>query len=135
MILESAKDASRQGMWGAIAVAAITGLAVLEELPTLKPLVDPPLVVPQILLFLAIEYGMFRFSKAAAIAGLVCFLASSLYALARFIAQSGSFRFTLLLASALILAFVNGIRGTFAYHRLLKANGGVIPPRLLSDRL
>ena len=133
--LESAREASRQGMWAALALAGMTAFAMLAESPTVKSFVDPRLVVPQMLLFLAIAYGIYRFSKPAAIAGLACFVVCQLYALTKFVAQSGDRRFTVLAITLLIVAFINGVRGTFAYHRLLKANSGVASPRLLSDRL
>ncbi len=133
--MESAREASRYGMWASIAVAGMTAFALLAESPTARSFVDRKIVVPQILLFLAIAYGIYRFSKAASIAGLACFAVSQLYTLTKFVAQAGDRRLTVLFISLLITAFLHGVRGTYAYHRLLNANSGVTPPRLLSDRL
>lgn len=64
-------------------------------------------------LFAIIAVGLWRMSRGAAVAGLVLFVAEKILGAI----ESGSFQGAHV-AAVLILAFVHGVRGTFALARL-----------------
>ena len=64
------------------------------------------------LVFGGISYGIYRKSRISAISGLVLYLASRAYAIATVGSRPG------VISLLVALAFLHGVRGTFAYHKL-----------------
>jgi len=102
------------------ALAVIT--ALLATVEVLRPETDGPgaeaFVTP--IVFAGIAFGIYRKSRLAAISGLALYLAGRVYVLATVGPRVG---FINILVA---LAFLHGVRGTFAYHKL--------PPRPASLR-
>jgi len=115
--LDGAKDATKYGMWCAIIVAAITaGLSVLTIMGmgirgiSAYALIDA-------FAFAGIAYGLSRYSRFAAVAGFVLYLAEKIYAYV----VTGSILGVGVLAVVVLFGLLNGIRGAFAYQKLLVA--------------
>ena len=110
--VESARSASRQGMWAALVVAVVTGIVAAFQGLGLNwyAFVD-------VGMFLLIAWGIRRVSRMAAVAGLVLFVIERIAIFGQ-TKQTGG-----IVAIALLLAFGNGARGAFAYRRLKKASG------------
>lgn len=64
-------------------------------------------------LFCIIGFGLYKLSRIAAVAGLSIYLLGKVYALITYLAIPQAFWVILIL-----LAYINGIRATFAYHKL-----------------
>lgn len=107
--LERAKAASRQGMWAALLVAGVTAVGAQFHLLGLDALAffDAGL-------FAMIGLGLYRVSRVAAVCGLLIFAAERVYMFVDKQITGG------VLALVILLAFVTGGRGAFAYHRLRK---------------
>ena len=113
---EGARKAAREGAGAAIFVAAITGLfSVLaifgvQILPGFSAtgLVDAGL-------FAIVAWRVYRFSRAWAVVGLVLFVAERTFA---FFTQGISASAGLIVGIFILLGFIHGVRGTFAYHKL-----------------
>jgi hypothetical protein len=74
-----------------------------------------PAALVDAVLFAAIGYGLAKYSRIAAVAGFVLFLAEKIYALV----ITGSILGGGVLGVVMLFGFFNGIRGAFAYHQLL----------------
>jgi len=113
--LEHAKSASRYGVWAAGIVAAITAIVATIALVSGSAFagIDAWSYLDAVL-FAAITFGIYKLSRFAAVAGLVLYVLESLYAMA----QLAGPRSGIVLRIILTLAFINAVRGTFAYHRL-----------------
>ena len=127
--LEAAKAASRYGYWTATLCAVIPALLVLFHALGIKPSGASMFVawaLINVTIFAFIAWGINRYSRTAAVLGLVIFLSGRV-----FMWTDLDFlgRGITLLAS---LYFVQGIRGTFAYHRHRARNSSVesreLPP-------
>ena len=113
--LDSARSASRQGMWAALFVAVVTAAVAAFKAFGLSTSAFFDAAV-----FFGIAWGIYRVSRVAAAAGLL------LYVLERVVTFAQSHETGGILAIFLLLAFGNGARGAFAYRRLLKqSTGGV----------
>jgi hypothetical protein len=115
--LDGAKDATKYGMWCAIIVAAVTaGLSVLTIMGmgirgiSAHALVDA-------FVFAGVAYGLSRYSRFAAVAGFVLYLAEKIYAYV----VTGSILGVGVLAVVVLFGLLNGVRGAFAYQELLAA--------------
>ncbi|HEY6843774.1 MAG TPA: hypothetical protein VI391_06365 [Thermoanaerobaculia bacterium] len=110
--LDEARKAARQGMWGAIFVAVVTAIVALaaDKLGVQASFVDAAI-------FAVLAGGIAMNSRIAAVATLLLYIAETVY------------RFTVMgpkglpLTVVLMLAFINSVRGTFAYH-----SSGTIAP-------
>ena len=113
--LEHAKSASRQGVWAAGFVAAITAIVATIALVSGSAFagIDAWAYLDAVL-FAAITFGIYKLSRFAAVAGLVLYVLESLYAMT----QLAGPRAGIVVRIILTLAFINAVRGTFAYHRL-----------------
>ena len=113
-----AARAARRGMWAAVLVAGVTGLAAGLAHSGGQPVagVDGSAFVDAAL-FAAIAWGIHRLSRVAAVAGLALYLAERAYAWSESGTENTNIAFVILLA----FCFVTGIRGTFAHHRLAAA--------------
>jgi hypothetical protein len=122
---EGAKGAIKLGFFAAVCVSASTsGLALLAELgvgPVQRLGIDGTFFFDG-LIYAAIADGIRRHSRTAAWAGLL------LFALARALNwyRVGVNGHTLVLAGIFIMAFIGGIRGTTAWHRL-KTRQNTVP--------
>jgi hypothetical protein len=111
---EGAKFASRQAFAAAV---LCTGLdCIFAALGALKVDLGPELrfdfwALGDASVFGIIAWGLWRHSRIAAWAGLLMYVLDRLYAF------STAARANLVVAIILILAFVNGVRGTMALHR------------------
>ena len=105
-----AQNAIEEGFWAAILVSGMT--AILLLITVLK---DPEQLaageVLGVVVFALIAFGIRRRSRAAAFAALILYVLDRIYALI-----SGAHG-NLVLAVLITLAFLNAVRGAFAYHR------------------
>jgi hypothetical protein len=107
----TAMAAAKEGAWAAFLIAGITGAVALLSVFGLSALASPwSLVDAAVAAFLGIM--MRRMSRLAAVAMLVLFFGSRVYAMAQGISSG-----TGVMSVALLLLFVSAVRGTFAYHR------------------
>lgn len=111
--VESAKKAAKSGMWAAFVVAAITTIFAIIAMANGKELagIDGTALVDAAI-FAAIGIGIARYSRVAAVAGLVIYVGERIYMMSVNGPQG------ILLSIIITLAFINSVRGTFAYHRL-----------------
>jgi hypothetical protein len=128
--LEGAKDASRVGMWCALIVSGATALFALLSIFGTSVAGTSPLALVDAAFFGAIALGIYRFSRFAAVAGFVLFLLERIYS----VIQAGTVLGAGVLGVILLIGFLNGVRRTFAYKKLLAAPQGTVPPAMLSDR-
>lgn len=118
--LKSAQDAARQGT--AVCVLIIIFSLVIVAISTATVGGTPS----QGFIAMMIAYGLiafliYRMSRVAAILGLMIYLGERLVLLAKY-GMSGNFILTIFF----IFAFINSIRGTFAYHRFRRQRTGAI---------
>jgi hypothetical protein len=125
---ETAKDAARRGAWVALIVAALTALlAVLSlALETAILGVTPPSLLDAAI-FAVVSWRIFKMWRAWAVTGMVIYLAEVLYGL-----RHGRIG---VIAVVFLFAFLNAIRGTFAFHRLPPQQTDPAGARLLGGRL
>lgn len=110
-----ARKVARQGVWAAILVAVITTIMIFV-MQAMGPIEDVPLLDAwafiDVGLFVAIALGIHKMSRVAAVSGFALYLLGRIYAWSQ-VGASGNVIFSLLF----LLAFLNAIRATFAYHR------------------
>ena len=113
--MDSAKKAAHTGAGAAFFITLVTGtLTFLETQGYFKLLGLGPEAYIDAGLFLIIGLGIYFMSRIAALAGL------GLYGFEQVVMiKSGGGRFSLM-TIYLVLAFVNSIRATFAYHQIKK---------------
>ena len=68
-------------------------------------------------LFAAIAFGLYKHSRFAAVAGFVLYLIEKIYALV----TTGNILGVGVLGVVILFGFLNGMRGAFAYQKLLAA--------------
>jgi len=114
--LADAERAADQGFWAALACAGVIALiATVSVFAQASVIGIDPFAYVDALLFAIIAWRIRRRSRAFAVIGLVLFILEKIYQFAtQPMAYSGA-----IVAIALLVAFANGIRGTFAYHRIL----------------
>lgn len=118
--LDGAKDATRYGMWCSLLVAGVTALFAVLSLLGIKLMGITPAALLDAALFGAIGFGLSRYSRFAAVAGFVLYLVEKIYA----VYTTGSILGAGVLGVIILFGLLNGIRGAFAYQKLLAA----IPP-------
>ncbi len=113
--LETAKTAAHQGVWAAVLVAIFNTILILISI-TMETANTAPISAWGFIdvgIFVAIAIGIYKLSRIAAVIGL------SLYLIGRIVLMiSVGGNVASALAILFILAFMNSVRGTFAYHRL-----------------
>jgi len=125
--LDGAKDATRYGMWCAILVSAVTTLFVGLSFLGIRLMGISAGALLDAVLFAAIAYGLARFSRFAAVAGFVLFLAEKIYTAV----TMGSILGIGALGVVILFGFLNGVRGVFAYQKLLaKTAVQTVPPAM-----
>src|SRR5215469_11225727 len=77
--IDGAKDACRLGMWCAIIVAGMTGLFALLALTGTSLMGASPLSLVDAALFAAIAFGIYKYSRFAAVTGFALFLIEKIY--------------------------------------------------------
>lgn len=112
---ESARQVARQGIWAAVFVASITALfATISLTGTTIVQVDAWAYIDAVF-FALIAFGIYKMSRIASILGLLLYLFERAYMWST-IGPKG-----LGMAAIIILAFVNSVRGTFAYHKVINS--------------
>jgi len=109
---KNAQFAITEAFCVAAALALVTALLAAVELMNSTSEGTEADAFASALVFGGISFGIYRKSRIAAISGLVLYLASLAYA----IVKVGSTPRVIALLVA--LAFLHGVRGTFAYHKL-----------------
>jgi hypothetical protein len=115
--LDGAKDATRFGMWCALLVGGVTALVAVLSLFGIRFMGTTPAALLDAALFGAIGFGLSRYSRFAAVAGFLLFLVEKIYA---FI-TTGSILGVGVLGVVILFGLFNGMRGAFAYQKLLTA--------------
>lgn len=121
-----AEQASNQGMWAAVFCAAVTTIMATVSLFAAHGVmgINPSAYVDAVL-FALIAWRIRARSKAFAIAGLCLFVIEKIYQVATHPETLGMGIF---LAVILLLCFISGVRGTFAYHRFTAE--AALPPSM-----
>jgi hypothetical protein len=118
--LSDAQSTGRQGAWAACFIAGIMSLAALASffgrLPEDFPRDGWALIDAAI--FGLIAWGIYRMSRVAAVAGLVLYIIERI---AMHIALGKSHISGIFVTVLFLFAFINAVRGTFAYHRMRNA--------------
>jgi hypothetical protein len=111
--LQSARSAAHQGVGICAAIIIVSWIFVVILATTGAP-VNYQLLIVMSIVYALIGMMIYRMSRLAAIGGLVLYLVER----AVMIAQTGAGGGNIALIAIFTLAFVNSIRGTFAYHRM-----------------
>ena len=122
--IETISDAQKVGRQGALAACFVAGMTTLFAVAAMSGAL--PLAVPidgwalvDAVIFAIVAWGIYQMSRVAAVAGLVIYILEKVYMQVALGMRMG---IGTLMVVVLILAFINGIRGTFAYHRLRKGD-------------
>ncbi|OUC14103.1 MAG: hypothetical protein B0A82_13880 [Alkalinema sp. CACIAM 70d] len=115
--LGDAQAVAHQGTWAACFVTGMTTIVALASMLKILPAGIPINAWSLIdaALFAVIALGIYRMSRVAAVAGLIVYCIERVYMQMALGPKFGAGIFVTIL---LICAFINAIRGTFAYHRL-----------------
>jgi hypothetical protein len=112
--LDGAKTAACSGLWAAcFAAFATAGLALYSEFVSTLLIFDIWGLLDSVL-FAVIAIGIWRMSRIAAIFGLILYLGEQWYQ------WTTDGMGNIVVALLLTLMFVNGVRGTIAFHRFKK---------------
>jgi len=123
--IADAEQASNQGMWAAVFCAAVTAImATISIFASTGVMGIRPSAYVDAVLFAIIAWRIHARSKGFAIAGLVLFAIEKVF---QVITQPQSMRFGIFLAVILLLCFMSGVRGTFAYHRFKAEEANALP--------
>ncbi len=129
--MDGAKGAARYGMWCAIFVAGVTAVLVVLSFFGTTFMGITPAALLDVALFAAIAFGLSRYSRFAAVAGFVLFLIEKIY----YLIVTGSIHGVGVVGVVILFGFLNGIRGAFAYQKLLAAvPPQTVPSAAVSDR-
>ena len=125
---DTAQDVARRGAWVALIVAGLTALLALLSL-TLQTVIFgiPPAALLDAVIFAVVGWRIFKMSRAWAVAGMVLYLVETAFGLSR--GRFGA------IAVIFLFAFVNAIRGTFAFHRFSQEGAQPAGPPMLGGRL
>jgi hypothetical protein len=120
--IDGARDACRLGMWCAIIVAGITALFAGLALAGVSVMRIQASAFVDAALFAGIAFGIYKYSRVAAVAGFALFLIEKIYQ----VIQQGPLGAGVL-GIIFLIGFLNAMRGTFAYHKLVAANSAPAP--------
>ena len=125
---ETAQDVARRGAWVALIVASLTGLLSLLSLALQTVILGiPPAALLDAVIFALVGWRIFKMSRAWAVTGMVLYLAETAYGFSR--GRIG------VIAVVFLFAFLNAIRGTFAFHRYSQDGAQPAGPPLMGGRL
>ncbi|WP_052135300.1 hypothetical protein [Collimonas arenae] len=112
--MESAQKAVKYGYWAAIIVAIVTAIFSTIAMAAQKKIatIDGTAYLDAAL-FAFIAWRIKKYSKMFAVIGVVLFLIEKIL-LIKTMGGAGLFQ-----AVFVMVLFINGVRGVFAYHRLL----------------
>ena len=111
---DSAVRISRQGFWAALLLGVYHTFLVIWY-PTILSIVSYWAFTDTVIYSL-IAWRIYKMSRVAAVFGLIVYLYSALFPF--FFSDAGKLSVAdALLATLFTCLFINGIRGTFAYHR------------------
>lgn len=113
--LTDAKKAARQGVWASLFVVGMTSVMAVLWFADVQ-LFDISAMLFGIVLYALVAWGIYCMSRIAAIAGLILYIIDRIAIMSD--PQVGVNGFSIGIAVCITMAFVNSIRGTFAYHRL-----------------
>ncbi|PMQ02745.1 hypothetical protein DyAD56_22990 [Dyella sp. AD56] len=117
--MADAEQAANQGFWAAVFVAAVATLfATISAFSSHNVMGIDPFAYVDAVVFAVIAWRIRRRSRAFAIAGLVLFTVEKIF---QFTTQPLAL-VGILMAIVLFVCFINAVRGTFAYHRMLVAS-------------
>lgn len=109
--VQSSKVAAQQGVWAAAYIAGITFLLALMNALGIKLMDFDPVTLVDAVPFMIISWGIHKFSRTAAVAGLFLYLVERAYAWATVGPRAP------IMAVFFTLMFVNAVRGTFAFRK------------------
>jgi hypothetical protein len=113
-----AKEAAHQGAGAAVFVAAVTGLFSILAMFGVQILAGfSPTALFDAAVFGVVAWRIYKMSRAWAVVGLLGFVAERGYAL---YAHGFNVGAGIIVGVAILFAFINGVRGTFAFHKLSK---------------
>lgn len=115
--LSSAVSAANQGFWAAVIVAVFTTLAVTFVAVTGVNSALNAWSYIDAAVFGVIAWRIKRHSRFFAVLGLLLFVVEVIM----LISQGQLYSIGVLITFALLMSFINGIRGTFAFHRFSNA--------------
>lgn len=120
--IEGAKKATAQGYGIAYFVAILTGIIALIAFSTGESIggIDEYAIVDVLLMGLA-GLGMQFYSRTAAVGALVLFVLGKIAMISEGTMNAGGWFMTVII----IFAFINGIRGTFAYQRFRQEHAAI----------
>jgi hypothetical protein len=125
--LQSAQRLARQGT--AVCVLIIIFSSVVAAIATsIDGTFPSQWFIAAMLIYGLIGFLIYRMSRFAAIAGLVMYLSDRLVLLA----QQG-LSMNVIFTIFFVFAFINSIRGTFAYHRFRRQRTEVLQPSVTSN--
>lgn len=116
--IADAEQASNQGFWAAVFCAVVTAVVATISLLSNHTVMGINAFAYADVLFLAIIAWRIRArSRVFAVIGLALFVFEKIF---QFATQPQAY-FGIFMAVVLLFCFINGVRGTFAYHRMLAA--------------
>ena len=108
------RQAAHQGTWAAVLVALMPALLAAVSLVEKTPSQIDTWAFVDTLQFAVIAFAIYKMSRVAAILGL------TIYLIQRIVIWATVGSDNIILTSMIMLAFVNSVRGTVVYHRLVK---------------
>jgi len=113
---EEAKGAAHQGAGAAVCVASVTALFSVLAMFNIRILPGfSPLSLVDAGLFAFMAWRIYRMSRAWALVGLLGYVSERAYSI---YAGGSTATAGWVVGVVILLGFVNGVRGAFAYHRL-----------------
>jgi len=118
--LQSAHKATRQAFWIALVVVVVTAIfSILAIGGVQTSILSSPWSLVDAALFGAIAIGLYRYSRVAAVAGLVLYVLNQVW---KYMLSEDAFpTHWWVMSLAFTLVFLGGVRGAFSYHRLKRA--------------
>jgi len=127
--LDTARRVAKQGVWAALFVAGVTALFATLAVFGKSVAGVEPLAFVDVAIFALLAIGIWKMSRVAASVALVLFVLEKIWAF-----QDGQRPAGMIMAIVITFIFVNTVRATFCYRRLLTAappgtEPGPITPR------
>lgn len=110
---ESAQEVARQGVWASLLVAGFTTFFILLSFAGVSFLNAWSFL--DVAAFVAIAYGIHKMSRIAAMVGLALYVAERVVLWSNPMFKPNAVG--LIMTIFITFAFINAVRGTFAYHQ------------------